>query len=115
QVAASRRFYRDLRAAVEDVQATVKKQKTNDALWLDKAAKKIDELPQLHVDESLVELSTQISGSLRYQAQAERTSKIRGGTRKAETGANNVYGYVAYGPFGGAYAGRGNPVSAEAI
>lgn len=114
-IEASRRYLHSIRATLDDVQDTLKKRRDNRALWLDKAARKIDDLPLLNVDESLLEFSAKVTGSLRYQAQAERSTRIRAGTEKAQTGANNLYPYVAYGPYGGAWFGVGNPVSKEAI
>ncbi|MBX3443067.1 MAG: hypothetical protein KF774_11735 [Planctomyces sp.] len=114
-IKASQRYLRGVRSTVDDVQETLKERRDNHALWLDKAARQIDDLPLLNVDEELLAYAERVSGSLRYQAQAERSGNIRAGTRKAETGANNVYGYVAYGPYGRPFVGTGNPVSGEAI
>lgn len=113
---ASKRYLSSVRASIDDIQDTLKDRHAQHALWLDKAARKIDELPLLNVDPDLLDYGTKVSGSFRYQAQSDRQANVRGGTVKMETGAYNLYGTYSYGPYGGAWwTGLGHTTTPESI
>jgi len=114
-IEASRRYLHAVRKTLDDVKSTLRDSKMNDAVWLEKAGRKIDDLPLLNVDSDLIDFAGKVSGSLRYQGQAERVSNVRGGTRKNETGAGNVYVGYSYGPYGNAWAGVGQSASTATI
>jgi hypothetical protein len=90
-----------VRTVLDDLNGTLRKTKDNHALWFEKSARKIDDLPMLNVDPELLDFGGKVSNSLRYQAQTQRSVRVQAGTVKAQTGANNVYGGTYVGPYGG--------------
>ncbi|HTN02554.1 MAG TPA: hypothetical protein VL132_11770, partial [Planctomycetaceae bacterium] len=67
----------------------------NHCLWYERSARTIDGLPMLKVDPDLLTFGARVSNSLRYQAQAERFSNVRAGTRRAENETGKFYGGVS--------------------
>jgi len=95
------------------------------AFWLEKYARKIDELPILNVDGDLLDYSAQVAGMFRAVAGNYRGAGIYAGTRSANLGVRPVgpyregtyyrgYGYGGYrgGSYGG-YAGHTRSPSAR--
>jgi hypothetical protein len=114
-VSASKRYLTSVRTILDDLQGTLKKTRDNHALWYERSAGKLDDLPLMNVDPELLDYGLKVSNSLRYQAQAQRMANVRAGTVKAQTGAGNMsrYGYV--GPYGGYAVSRETDVNPGAI
>lgn len=99
----SQKYCKSVRVLLDDLQKELKKTKDNHALWFERYARKVDDLPKLNVDGDLLDYSAKVSNSLRYQGQVQRMTLIQAGTRIAQSGANyaTVSGYVSpYGSYG---------------
>ena len=94
-------YCKSVQVLLNDLRTTLKKERDNHALHFERYARKIDDLPMLNVDPALLNFGANVSGSLRYQAQTHRMSKIQAGTRQQQQsgGAQNFGG--GFGPFGG--------------
>ena len=94
-------YCKSVQVLLNDLRTTLKKERDNHALHFERYARKIDDLPMLNVDPALLNFGANVSGSLRYQAQTHRMSKIQAGTRQQQqsAGAQNFGG--GFGPFGG--------------
>lgn len=89
-----------------------------DGVWMDRYARKIDNLPILHVDAELLEYGSKLSETLRYMSVARKQSGVAGGVAASNTYANYSYGYNGdgYGYAGTAYGGltaTSNAVTAQ--
>lgn len=93
----SQKYCKSLRVLLDDLRKTIRETKDNHALWLERYARKIDDMPRLNVDPELLGYAASVSSSLRYQGQTTRTQKIHAGTQIAQT--------VAYTPTWGGYVG----------
>ena len=108
---ASKKYLRSVQHELDDLRGTLKKNRDNHALWYERSARTIDGLPMLKVDDSLLIFGSRVSSSLRYQAQAERYSKVRAGTRQRESETGKFYGGISsydgyfYQPTAGGNAG----------
>ncbi len=92
---ASKKFLRSIQHELDDLRGTLKKTRDNHCLWYERSARTIDGLPMLKVDPDLLTFGARVSNSLRYQAQAERFSNVRAGTRRAENETGKFYGGVS--------------------
>ncbi len=93
----SLKYCRSIQVLLDDLRETLKKTNDNHALYFERYARKIDDLPKLSVDGQLLDYSGKVSSSLRYQSQAQRMHNINAGTRVLETYSSS-YNYV--GPYG---------------
>lgn len=109
---ASLKYSKSIRVLLDDLRATLNKEKDNHALYFERYGRKIDDLPKLNVDSALLDFGAKVSSSLRYQGQSERMHKINAGTRKQQTystyASRTYYGNV------GPYNSGWNPYSAGA-
>ncbi len=106
----SLKFSKSVEVLLHDLRQELKSATYNYALYFERYARKIDDLPTLHVDGALLDFSGRVSSSLRYQAQTQRMSNINAGTRTAEAYSS---GYV--GPYGwSAPAGVGTGIAINA-
>jgi hypothetical protein len=111
-VIASQRYLKSLRTILDDLRKITG---DNYALWFERGAGKLDDLPMKNVDPELLDYSEKVSNSLRYQSQMLRAGNIRGGVVKAQTNAGNTY-RNAYGlPYGGYLVQSDTGVSPAAI
>lgn len=111
-VIATQRYLKSMRTILDDLRKITG---DNYALWFERGAGKIDDLPMKNVDPELLDYSQKVSNSLRYQSQMLRSGNIRGGVVKAQTGAGNTY-RNAYGlPYGGYLVQQDTAVSPGAI
>lgn len=114
---ASKSYLTSVSGVLNDLRNTLKRTRDNHALWFEKSARKIDDLPMLNVDADLLDFGQRVSSSLRYQGQSLRTANVRAGVREVSSGANvytrNYYGYTNYvGPYGGYSENYGSTVQA---
>lgn len=89
--AATLKFVKSMENVLDDVREALRFKKDNHALWVENAARKIDRLPVLNVDEAVLEYAQRVSNSLRYQGQAFRNANVRSGVRVQQSGANQTY------------------------
>jgi hypothetical protein len=81
----------DLRKGLKDTKAT--------SAWMERYARRIDELPVLHVDELLLDYGDKLAETLRIMALSKREAGIRYGVRAGESGGyydGYSYGSDAY-------------------
>jgi len=109
------RYFKSIRVLLDDLQVNLKKSIDNDALYMERYARKIEELPRLNVDPTLLDYSEKVSSSLRYQGQTQRMSLIKAGTQNLQSwnsGSTWVgpYGWSAYRP----NPGTANVIDAQA-
>lgn len=119
QVAATLQHYRAVQTLFTDLKHEMDdlNNLNQSAVWFDKYAKKIENMPILNVDEEMLAYSAYVARQLRNASAAVRTMGIRGGMRQSQiTGGSTLpynvsaYGYGSYGPFSG-YAGFGATAS----
>lgn len=99
-LAATQQYYKSLTALLDDLRVTFKDHKQNQSIWLEKYARKIDQLPILNVDDELLAFGGDVSERLRKISVAKRTANVRTGVRQQSTygnyynyGGNYDYGY----------------------
>lgn len=104
----SRRYFQSVKGLVDELRKTLNKSRDNHVVWMERYARKIDDLPIKDVDPDLLNFGGNVSSSLRYQAQAGRTGALRAGVREAQP-VYQSYSYSAgvAGPYG-SYAGYSN-------
>ncbi|MCA9085492.1 MAG: hypothetical protein KDA81_15625 [Planctomycetaceae bacterium] len=74
----------------------------NDAYWIDRYAKKIDQLPILHVDNDLLDYGQKLSETLRVMSGSRRMTNLQGGAAARHDAAgggssyDSGYGYGYY-------------------
>lgn len=90
---ASKAYYNSVQTLVDDLQKTLRDERDNHAVWMERYARKIDRLPILNVDPELLAFGAQSAERLRQSAVAKRSSLVRSGVRKSETYGNYSYGY----------------------
>jgi hypothetical protein len=81
---ASQTLVNDLRKGLKDAKAT--------SSWMERYARRIDELPVLNVDELLLDYGDKLAETLRIMSTSKRQAGIRYGVRATE-GAGYYSGY----------------------
>lgn len=99
---ASQKYFHSVKGLLDDLRKTLgKTQRDNQLVWMERYARKIDDLPMKDVDKDLLTFGGNVSSSLRYQAQAARVSFLRSGVRTAQPVYQSYsYGAGAVGPYG---------------
>lgn len=99
---ASQKYFHSVKGLLDDLRKTLDKtQRDNQLVWMERYARKIDDLPMKDVDKDLLTFGGNVSSSLRYQAQAARVSFLRSGVRTAQPVYQSYsYGAGAVGPYG---------------
>ncbi|MBS0203861.1 MAG: hypothetical protein JSS49_13230 [Planctomycetes bacterium] len=97
----SRKYFRSVKTLVDELRKSLNKSRDNHAVWMERYARKIDDLPIKDVDKDLLVFGGNVSSSLRYQAQAGRVAALRSGVREAQPVYQSYsYGAGAVGPYG---------------
>jgi len=99
---ASRKYFHSVKGLIEELRKTLDKvQRDSQLVWMERYARKVDDLPMKDVDKDLLTFGGNVSSSLRYQAQAARMAAVRGGVRAAQPVYQSYsYGAGAVGPYG---------------
>ncbi len=102
KAAASRKYFHSVKGLIEELRKTLDKtHRDNQLVWMERYARKVDDLPMKDVDKDLLTFGGNVSSSLRYQAQAARMAAVRGGVRAAQPVYQSYsYGAGAVGPYG---------------
>jgi hypothetical protein len=79
----------DLRKGLNDTKAT--------SAWMERYAKKIDDLPVLNVDELLLDYGDKLAETLRIMAQSKRQAGIRAGVRATDGSGGSYFDGYYYG------------------
>ena len=85
--ASTEELLKDLRSGLKDSKAT--------SAWMERYARRIDDLPVLYVDDELLEYGDKLAETLRIMSLSKRQAGIRSGVRRSE-GAGYYYDYDAY-------------------
>jgi hypothetical protein len=102
-LAATKKHFDSVNRIVRDVRNFKCKTFGEKALWNDRQARKIDNLPTLDVDDEMIAFGEQVSGLLRGAGVDIRGANISAGMQKSRGGGTTSgWGYDAY---GNAYAG----------
>lgn len=96
----SQRYFRSVKDLIEELRQTLNKTRDNHAVWFERYARKIDDLPIKDVDKDLLTFGGNVSSSFRYQAQAKRMAGVRSGVREAQPNYQTNYGWRNVGPYG---------------
>ena len=100
---ASLAYYRGVKALLDDLRETLSDERDNQALWMERFARKVDAMPILNVDDELLDWGATVGETFRSMGLAVRQSGIRGGVRTSQArGSDNRYygGYSNYGRYG---------------
>jgi hypothetical protein len=105
-IAASQDYFKSINEMFDDLKQDWKGLKTlaSGAIYFDRYARRIEQLPTLNVDKDLVDYGHDVAKQMRAASGAVRTMGIRGGARKAQvTGYDVASGdsYAYYTPYGG--------------
>jgi hypothetical protein len=76
-------YFKSTQALVADLRKSLKDSKATTA-WMERYARRIDELPILHVDEQLLEYGDKLAETLRIMSLSQRQAGIRAGVRASE-------------------------------
>ena len=105
----SRVYFHSVTTLIDDLESTLGDTRDNHALWMERYAKKIDQLPILNVDEDLLTWGANVSASFREMGLAEREAGIRTGVRKSSVYGNR-WNYSSTRTYDG-YYGWSRPTS----
>ncbi len=97
KAAASKTYYKAVAVLIEDLRKTLGDTRDNHAVWMERYGRKVDALPILNVDETLLAWGARIGETFRTMALAERGSGIKSGVRKSSVYGNYQYSYDQYG------------------
>ena len=104
KAATSQRYFRSVKDLIDELHQTLHKTRDNHAVWFERYARKVDDLPMKDVDKDLLTFGGNVSSSFRYQAQAKRMAGVRSGVREAQpnyaTYGGYRTGYANVGPYG---------------
>jgi hypothetical protein len=112
KVLATQRYLMALTSYLGDLKGESKRARSFEkmAVWYDKYADKIDNLPILDVDQDMLNYGSNTSSALRNIAQSARGAPIAQSTlrnQEASIQAAGAVPYGFYGPYGGAHVGWG--------
>lgn len=96
----SQKYFRAVKGLIDELDKTLNKTRDNHAVWFERYARKVDDLPIKDVDKDLLTFGGNVSNSYRYQAQAKRMAGVRSGVREAQPNYQTVGGYNSVGPYG---------------
>jgi hypothetical protein len=92
---ASLAYFKSTEVLTADLRKGLKETKATSA-WLERYAKRIDDLPVLHVDEMLLDYGDKLAETLRVMSLSKRQAGIRAGVRATEGTYAGFYDYNGY-------------------
>ena len=95
-VKASLAYFNNLQTLLDDLRKELNKSQHYHQVWLERYARKIDDLPILNVDKNLLDFAGTVSSSLRNQANARRSASAASERVIAADAYNKAY-YGSYG------------------
>jgi hypothetical protein len=101
--AASLTYFKSVTSLLDDLRGDRVKQSAKggqDAVWMERYAKKIDALPLLNVDDELLDWGSKIAETMRVMSTTRRTNNLSAGVAKSGLRSG---GYI--GGYGGSYFG----------
>ncbi|MCA9052445.1 MAG: hypothetical protein KDA75_01345, partial [Planctomycetaceae bacterium] len=93
----SQQYFHAVSALIDDLNKTLKSNRDNHAVWMERYGQKVDALPILNVDDELLDWGASVGETFRTMALAQRSSGIRQGVRKSSVYGNYDYGNGYYG------------------
>jgi hypothetical protein len=110
---ASLAYFKSTEVLTADLRKGLKETKATSA-WLERYAKRIDDLPVLHVDELLLDYGDKLAETFRVMSLSKRQAGIRAGVRATEGTYAGFYDYNGYYNFGStAYSSAADRRQAE--
>lgn len=97
----SRQYYRTIVALLDDLREALGDTRGNEAVYLERYARKIDRLPILNVDDELLAWGGAVGETLRSGSLSVRGAGLRSGVRKSSLYGAYQYNYDGYGYYGG--------------
>ncbi|HEX6987750.1 MAG TPA: hypothetical protein VF170_20385, partial [Planctomycetaceae bacterium] len=97
---ASRQYFRTVTSLLDDLRESLGDTKGNEALYMERYAKKIDRLPILNVDDELLAWGGSVAETLRGGSLSVRGAGLRTGVRQASMYGAYQYSYDGYGYYG---------------
>jgi hypothetical protein len=93
----SQAYFKSTQTLVEDLRKGLKDTKATSA-WMERYARRIDQLPVLHVDDELLDYGDKLAETLRIMSTSKRQAGIRAGVRAGEGRGyyDDGYGANAY-------------------
>ena len=93
----SQQYFHAVSALIDDLNKTLKSNRDNHAVWMERYGQKVDALPILNVDDELLDWGAMVGETFRTMALAQRSSGIRQGVRKSSVYGNYDYDNGYYG------------------
>lgn len=90
-------YFKSVSVLIEDLRKSLVGMRDNHATWMERYARKVDALPILNVDETLLAWGAKVGETFRTMALAQRSSGIKSGVRKSSVYGNYQYNYDQYG------------------
>ncbi len=102
-VKTSQAYYKSVASLIDGLRKTLKDERDNHAVWMERYGRKVDALPILNVDEDLLGWGAQVAETFRAMSLAEKNANVSAGVRKSAvytgysySGYGNGYGYYSY-------------------
>jgi hypothetical protein len=96
-VKTSQAYYKSVTSLIDGLRSTLKDERDNHAVWMERYGRKVDALPILNVDEELLAWGAKVAETFRAMSVAEKSANVRAGVRKSEVYSGYSYsGYDAY-------------------
>lgn len=101
-------YFKSVGTLIDDLQTDLRNNRDNQAMWMDRYAKKVDRLPILNVDDQLLTFGTNVAESFRNMGLAKRGANISAGVRKAGVYTEYYYSGTNYAFPGDTYQAYGS-------
>jgi hypothetical protein len=102
-VKTSQAYFKSVSSLIDGLRKTLKDERDNHAVWMERYGRKVDALPILNVDEDLLGWGAQVAETFRAMSLAEKSANVSAGVRKSAvytgysySGYGDGYGYYSY-------------------
>jgi len=106
-IQSSKAYYSSVSTLIDDLKTSLRDNRDNQSVWMDRYARKIDRLPILNVDQKLLEFGVNVAESFRNMALAKRGANVSAGVRKSGVYKEYQYSGTNYALPGDYYYGYG--------
>ena len=98
-VKTSQVYFKSVTSLIDGLRSTLKDERDNHAVWMERYGRKVDALPILNVDEELLAWGAKVAETFRAMSVAEKSGNVRAGVRKSA-----VYSGYSYSGYDGYYS-----------
>jgi hypothetical protein len=98
-VKTSQAYFKSVTSLIDGLRKTLKDERDNHAVWMERYGRKVDALPILNVDEELLAWGAKVAETFRSMSVAEKSANVRAGVRKSSVYSG--YSYSGDGYYGG--------------